>query len=163
MFRYIAILQCAVCILRCNRGQPILGFIYVEIAKIAKFANTKNGYIFWDLNPGPPVASHRSTFLPRWEEKCSQALFFVSIKQPLSVVDVPTPKKNMHIAMCNWIRARAAKCILLCAIWIRATKNEGFCILLCAIGFALEQQNAYCYVQYGFARPKMKVEVEERS
>ena len=36
-------------------------------------------------------------------------------------------------------------CILLCAIWIRATKN------------------AYCYVQYGFARPKMKVEVEEKA
>jgi hypothetical protein len=46
--------------------------------------------------------------------------------------------------MCN-MDSRDQKCILLCAIiWIW-TKNP------------------YCYVQYGFARPKMKVEVEEKA
>ena len=60
-----------------------------------------------------------------------------------SVVTCLTPKKNMHIAMCN-MDSRDQKCILLCAIWIW-TKNP------------------YCYVQYGFARPKMKVEVEEKA
>jgi hypothetical protein len=62
---------------------------------------------------------------------------------PLSVVTFPRLKK-ICIAMCN-MDSRDQKCILLCAIWIWT-------------------KNAYCYVQYyGFARPKMKVEVEEKA
>ena len=88
----------------------------------------------------------------------------------LSALGSSSPNKNMHIAMCN-MDSCDQKCILLCAIWIW-TKNPycfvqyGFArpkmhIALCAIW--IWTKNPYCYVQYGFARPKMKVEVEEKA